>query len=122
MIFYLILIVAAVGGTGVLVYKYQLALFPKENSAISEAPTFAVFMEGVSTHVSGMWNDYVKVEALTLVEKGLRRIRIGILRIEQLLFRMTHRVKDISKRAEETKAENATIAAESSQSEPPSVQ
>lgn len=123
MIFYLILMALALGGMGGLVFRYRSVVFSSGSDDISkETPTFAIFMEGVSTHMAGIWNDYAKVKIFSLLEKNLRRVRLIMLRAEHSLFRITHRVKDISQRAEEVKAENAAIAAESSQNDPPQVQ
>lgn len=122
MIFYIVLVCIAIGGVGALVFRHRDTLFSVGDGADQVRPTFALFMEDTTTHFARLWNDYLKVELLKVLEKNLRKVRLMTLRMEQALFRMTHRVKDISQRAQETKAENAALQADSSQNEPPSVQ
>lgn len=99
MIFYIVLFILSFAGALYIVFKHKQELSEQYNIFLAEHPAnFAHFMSDISTELHGMWDVHMRDQILLLVEKRLRWFRIIVLRVERLLFRATHRVRNASNR------------------------
>ena len=112
MIFYILLFFVSFGGALYIIFQHKHELEERYEIFSAEHPSnFAHFMSDISTELHGMWDVHMRDQILLLVEKRLRRFRIIVLRVEHLLFRATHHVRNASNRNDTptNDAQNASI-------------
>ncbi len=99
MIFYIVLSIVSFGTAGYIVFKHRADLAHYyEVSAAEHPPRFAHFMEDISKEFRALWDTHMRAQILLFTEKQLRWFRINVLKVERLLFRATHHVRNAASR------------------------
>lgn len=99
MIFYILIFLLSFGGALYIILRHKHELSEQYKIFLAEHPAnFAHFMSDILIKLRGLWDDHMRNQILLFVEKRLRWFRILVLRIEHLLFKATHRVRDASGR------------------------
>lgn len=112
MTFFFVLLVGSFAGIAVLYVRHRADLDdtspPISGQGTSYPALFVCFMESIVEGVVMLWRTYVWGHVLRFTEKRLRWIRIIILKIERLLFRATHRLRNAVQQHENgvTQSEN----------------
>ncbi|HEY4497374.1 MAG TPA: hypothetical protein VJC20_01290 [Candidatus Paceibacterota bacterium] len=100
MTFFLIILVVSCGGIAALYLRHRADCEEISRSrlisgqGISYFALFVYCMESIVEGVFLVWRTYVWGHVLRFTEKRLRWVRIIILKIERLLFRATHRLRN----------------------------
>ena len=107
---FLILLIGSFGGVAALYLRHRADL-RKISITVGETNNsypalFVYFMESVVEGVIALWRTYVWGHVLRFTEKRLRWVRIMILKIERLLFRATHHVRNAAQQNENDTAQN----------------
>ncbi|MEK9175323.1 MAG: hypothetical protein AAB795_01890 [Patescibacteria group bacterium] len=80
-------------------FRHKNELTERYETFFTEYPAnFSHFMNDISKEFREIWNIHMRDQILLFIEKRLRWFRIIALRIEHLLFRATHHVRDASNR------------------------
>ena len=97
MTLFLILLIGSAGGIAWLYLRHRADLNDASltiDRSTSYPALFIYFMNGAAEGIVILWRTYVLGHILRFTEKRLRWIRIVILKIERLLFRATHRLRN----------------------------